>query len=53
MLSAVLVSGTKITFITDSNEIKRLYKEYNTKYSTEDREIEQSINCPHDFGFKF
>lgn len=54
VLSAVLVKDTKITFITDSNEIKKLYKEYNTKYPTEDREIEEAISRPEaDFYFKF
>jgi hypothetical protein len=30
--AAVLVKGTKITFITDETEISTLYEEYNTRY---------------------
>ena len=51
---AVLVRGTKITFITDSDEVRKLYKEYNTRYPTDDRKIERSISCPEEnFCFKF
>lgn len=53
-LVAVLIEGTKITFVNDSYEIKRLYEEYNKKYPTEDREIEDVISDPDEnFYFKF
>lgn len=54
VLSAVLVKGKQITFITDSDEIKKLYMEYNTRFPTEDREIEEVISdSENGFVFRF
>lgn len=51
---ALLVRGSNITIIGDSSKIEALYKEYNTKYPTKDRKIEEAISEPEQgFYFKF
>ncbi len=51
---AMKIDGNKVTIISDSTKIKALYKEYNSKYPTEDREIEQAISRPEEgYIFKF
>ena len=51
---ALLVRSSNITIIGDSSKIEALYKEYNTKYPTKDRKIEETISEPEmGFYFKF
>lgn len=51
---AILVRGNNITIVGEAWKIKALYKEYNTKYPTKDRQIEESISNPDkNFYFKF
>ena len=48
----VLVKDNKITVVGD--DAKSLYKEYNKKYPTCDRQIEKSISEPEEnFYFRF
>ncbi len=46
--SAYLIKGKKITIMgedtKENHSVEKLYMEYNTKYPTEDRKIEESIN---------
>ncbi len=46
--SAYLIKGKKITIMgadtPEHHTVEKLYNEYNTKYPTEDRKIEESIN---------
>lgn len=52
VLAAVLVKDKKITFISDSDEIKELYEDYNEKYPTADRDVEKTISY-YNAGFHF
>jgi len=52
VLAAVLVKDKKITFISDSDEIKKIYEDYNKKYPTADREVEETISY-YNYGFHF
>lgn len=49
---AVLVKGTKITFITEAAEIERVYEEYNTRYPMKDY-LEISKGNGDTFKFSF
>lgn len=52
--SALLIYEDTIRVYGDSTQVKSLYKEYNTKFPTEDRQIEKSISSPEDdFVFRF
>lgn len=52
--SAYLIKGKKITVFKDEQKVKQLYTEYNKKYPTMDRKIEESISDPRrNFIFKF
>lgn len=51
---AFLIENKKISIIGDYHRMKALYEEYNTKYPTQDRQIEDVISRPEDnFYFKF
>lgn len=51
---ALRVKDKKIEIIGDTDKIEKLYKEFNEKYPTEDREIEKSINWGFDkYFFRF
>lgn len=51
---AMEIIGNQITVICNSKKIAKLYKEYNTKYPTQDRQIENSISdTDNNFYFRF
>lgn len=51
---AILIRDSNITIIGNSSKIEALYREYNSKYPTQDRQIEDSISEPeNNFYFKF
>lgn len=51
---AIKLLDNKISVITDTSKVEALYKEYNTKYPTQDRKIEESISDEdNNFYFTF
>lgn len=51
---AMKIEGNKANIINDCTKIKVLYKDYNSKYPTKDRKIEEAISRPETgYIFKF
>lgn len=48
----MIIKDNHVTVLSDS-KVRTLYEEYNKKYPTMDREIEEDINCDYECGFKY